>query len=157
MRSQPTKNKFLADLLYFLGKIPIILTIFFLPNQPLPQAICIVIYGGFYMGIAMTLAYRRRISKFYQFFSCLIYLLCCVILVLLSLNINASLALDTILVLTSLIYLLGTFGQIVTNHLFFMSIYDYVLARFFRIEKSPIWYFPFYFEVTLSCWSFPIN
>jgi uncharacterized membrane protein YhaH (DUF805 family) len=113
----------MPSLIYYISKIPLIITFILFSSQPLTQSICLFIYSVFLFCVNFTLEFRRRIYRMMSLWSWLGLVVCSGLMVIMCCNIDAAVFLDWWILIIFVVLLGCTVGQVLTNYLFFLSIF----------------------------------
>lgn len=130
------RKSILPSMVYYMSRLPLIITIILFHEQPLTQSICLFIYSVFLLGINAVIEYRRRVYRILTLFTHTAFAVCAGLLVMMCCKLDVAIWLDCILVVTFSVLLLCTVGQLLSNYELFISIFDYSLARFCGRKSS---------------------
>lgn len=131
------RKSILPSMVYYMSRLPMIITIILFHDQPLTQSICLFIYSVFLLGINAVIEYRRRIYRALTLFTQATFAVCAGLLIMMCCQLDVAVWIDYTLIFTFSMLLLCTLGQLLSNYELFISIFDYTLARF--CGRKPNW------------------
>ena len=113
----------LPSLVYYFGKIPLILIILLFKNQPLTQCICLLVFSFFVVGIELRIQYRRLMYRFLSLYVVISILGASTCALLLACSVDAGIILDGWILGSICGLLVIVLLQIGSNHKFLVSLY----------------------------------
>lgn len=121
---------------YYISRIPLIVTIILFHDQPFTQSVCILIYAIFLFGINYAIEFRRRIYKFMTLWSYFGLTFCTGFMVMMSYGMDMAIYLDYWILAIFVMLLACSVGQVVTNYLFFLGMFEWFVSRFCRPKRG---------------------
>lgn len=116
-------------MIYYFGKLPLVVIILFFRDEPLTQSICLLIYVVFLAGINYRLEYRRRMYRTLTYYSHGVIIGAAIFVVTLNCGLKLSGILDMWLVASMMGLLCAQVLQVISNHELFTSIYFWGRAK----------------------------
>lgn len=110
-------------MLYYFGKIPFVFIIVFFYKNPVVQSISLLVFTVFMAGINLAIEYRRRIIRMLSHFMNISLVIASILMVASAFSLDISLIFDYFILSVVAILLLITLMQIITNYIFFISVW----------------------------------
>ena len=119
------RRSILPSMIYYFGKLPLIIIILFFEGKPFTQAICLFIYTLFMMAINFRFEYRRKMYRNLTYYFHLSISGAALMVVLLACSIDISFYFDLWLLISFGGLFLATLLQLISNHELLSSVYFY--------------------------------
>jgi hypothetical protein len=129
------RKSILPSLIYYISKIPLVITFILFSSQPFTQSICFFIYSVFLFCVNYTIEYRRRVYRMMTLWSYFGLMGSSGFMVAMCCGIDVAVFLDYWILVVFAVLLGCTVGQVLTNYLYFLSIYEWMMAKYFGWKR----------------------
>ena len=119
-------------MVYYFGKVPLILVIVFMHQYPLQQSICVLAYCVLLMAVNCRFSYRRKMYRNLTYYMHVCVIGAALLIVLQCCQLDVSEWLDVWVLLSMGGMLAATILQLVSNHEMLSSVYFYMRWKFFK-------------------------